>query len=83
MMSIEEILYCIGMESPTGWEYMEQLCQATGVKYPPRDIPGLRRKMEKEMGIYRDKSKYEPDPWDESHDEHMAAQQIEYDMASQ
>lgn len=48
-MTMEEILYCIGMESPTGWAYMEQLCKATGVKYPPRSLKEIveeRKKVE-------------------------------------
>lgn len=32
---IAELLYAIGMESPTAWARMQELCELLGVKYPP------------------------------------------------
>lgn len=35
-MITENDLYAIGMESPTAWEKMEELCKALGIQYPPQ-----------------------------------------------
>ena len=32
----EDDLYAIGMESPTAWLKMEELCKALGIQYPPQ-----------------------------------------------
>lgn len=32
---LTDLLYAIGMESPTAWAKMPKLCEALGVKYPP------------------------------------------------
>jgi hypothetical protein len=32
------LLYAIGMESPTAWQLMPQLCDALGIEYPPQHI---------------------------------------------
>jgi len=31
----ESDLFAIGMESPTAWQLMPQLCAALGIEYPP------------------------------------------------
>lgn len=35
---ISDLLYAVGMESPTGWQHMKELCDACGVPYPPQQI---------------------------------------------
>lgn len=30
-------LYAMGMESPTAWHLMPELCKAFGVPYPPKN----------------------------------------------
>jgi hypothetical protein len=35
-MITEADLYAMGMESPTAWAKMEELCKALGVQYPPQ-----------------------------------------------
>jgi hypothetical protein len=35
-MITENDLYAIGMESPTAWAKMEELCKALGIPYPPQ-----------------------------------------------
>jgi len=35
-MITENDLYAIGMESPTAWLKMEELCKALGIQYPPQ-----------------------------------------------
>ena len=32
----ENDLYAMGMESPTAWAKMEELCKAFGIEYPPQ-----------------------------------------------
>jgi len=32
---LEDLLYCIGMESHTAWQNMKALCEKLGVNYPP------------------------------------------------
>ena len=32
---LEDLLYCMGMESPTAWQNMKALCEKLGVNYPP------------------------------------------------
>lgn len=34
-MITEDDLYAIGMESPTAWHKMQELCALAGVPYPP------------------------------------------------
>ena len=34
-MITESDLYAIGMESPTGWHLMRELCERLGIQYPP------------------------------------------------
>jgi hypothetical protein len=33
----EQDLYAIGMESPTAWLKMEELCKALNIPYPPQN----------------------------------------------
>jgi len=35
-MITENDLYAIGMESPTAWVKMEELCKALNIPYPPQ-----------------------------------------------
>lgn len=35
-MITENDLYAMGMESPTAWAKMEELCKALGIQYPPQ-----------------------------------------------
>lgn len=35
---LSDLLYAIGMESPSGWAHMQELCAAVGVPYPPQPI---------------------------------------------
>ena len=32
---LEDLLYAVGMESPTAWHHMKALCEKLGVNYPP------------------------------------------------
>jgi hypothetical protein len=32
---LEDLLYCMGMESETAWKHMQALCEKLGVTYPP------------------------------------------------
>jgi hypothetical protein len=32
---LEDLLYCISMESETAWKHMQALCEKLGVNYPP------------------------------------------------
>lgn len=36
-MITETDLYAMGMESPTAWEKMEELCKALNIPYPPQN----------------------------------------------
>jgi len=36
-MITETDLYAMGMESPTAWQKMPELCEALGVKFPPEN----------------------------------------------
>jgi hypothetical protein len=33
---LEDLLYCMGMESETAWKHMQALCEKLGVNYPPK-----------------------------------------------
>lgn len=35
-MITEADLYAMGMESPTAWAKMEELCKALGIQFPPQ-----------------------------------------------
>jgi hypothetical protein len=36
MMITEDDLYAMGMESPTAWQKMQELCALAGVQFPPQ-----------------------------------------------
>ncbi len=42
----ESDLYAMGMESPTAWQLMPQLCEALGIEYPPSNAPQTNDKRE-------------------------------------
>jgi hypothetical protein len=35
-MTVSDLLYYIGMESPTGYANMQWLCDLAGVQFPPK-----------------------------------------------
>lgn len=37
-LELESLLYAIGMESSTAYEYMDVLCQLLDVPHPPKNI---------------------------------------------
>ncbi len=39
-------LYAIGMESPTAWQLMPQLCEALGIEYPPKCVQPITEQRE-------------------------------------
>lgn len=36
--TLEDLLYCIGMESDAAYKNMEPLCKLCGVQFPPRTL---------------------------------------------
>lgn len=46
MQITESDLYAIGMESPTAWQLMPQLCEALGIEYPPQCVQPINQQRE-------------------------------------
>ena len=46
-MIAESDLYAMGMESPTAWQLMPQLCEALGVEYPPSNVQPINPQRER------------------------------------
>ncbi len=40
----ENDLYAMGMESPTAWAKMEELCKAFNIAYPPKQMDEPKKK---------------------------------------
>jgi hypothetical protein len=40
----ENDLYAMGMESPTAWAKMEELCKAFNITYPPKQVDEPKKK---------------------------------------